>query len=589
MQQIRWSIKTKLNVGIGAAVLFFLLLLLGITYGILKDNALKSTAEFTLSVLDGTDKQVSAFFRELESVTRAVSRFPSVRQVEEERMREEFLSVVGSRREMLRAIYLGTREGRMLEWGYGPGFVNNAPLFPEGYDPRERPWYKTAVDKGGYGISEPYLYASVEAMGITAVIPVQDREGNFLGVLGVDVMLSDLRKIIEAMDFQPDSRVALFTGQNVAIVNQFGPPGEDPGEELISHIEDNESGSLVTIGDERYFTGFKRNQASGWTLVLSLPYKSIMAQPNASLRMIIFFDIMLMLLLFVVLGVISNQLLLNPILLIVKGIRAWEAGESDFRVSIGSDDEIDLLARELNGLAERVGDYSLRMEEKVQRRTLHIAQLQQENLRLRIIEEKERIYSYLHDSLGAKLTNIFLSNSVAMATLDKRGDIALVKDMHQRIEDNTQLAIDDLKEIVTGSDPSAKRMIDFRRLVEQNLRQRLEICDIDFHCTINDPDLFNKLSRQVRFDLENVLQELVSNVLKHSGADRVELTLNVAEDVVKLYFHDNGKGFNPDQADAGGFGVKHMMARLNAKGGRCSFDSSPGKGTTVSLTLGAKE
>lgn len=585
MQQIRWSIKTKLNMGIGVSVLFFLLLLLGITYGILKDNALKSTAEFTLSVLDGTDKQVSAFFRELEGITRAVSRFPSVRGVEEGRMREEFLAIVGARREMLRAIYLGTRDGRMLEWGYGAGFVNNAPVFPEDYDPRQRPWYRTAVAAGGFAISEPYLYASVDATGITAVVPAYDGEERFLGVLGVDVMLSDLERIIEDMDFHPDSRVALFTGENEAIVNQFSPSGE----ELLSLIQEERGGILTSIGGERFFTGYKRNSASGWTLVLGIPYRSIMAQPNASLRLIIFFDVILMLLLMVVLGVIGNQLLLNPILTIVKGIRIWEGGDRSFRVHLDSRDEIDLMARELNALAERVQDYSLRMEEKVERRTRHIAELQQENLRLRIIEEKERIYTYLHDSLGAKLTNIFLSNSVALATLEKGEDISLVKDMHQRIEDNAQLAIDDLKEIVTGSDPSARRIIDFRRLVEHNLRQRLEICDIIFHCHINDPEGFNSLPRQLRFDLENVLQELVSNVLKHSGANRVELAMKLQDGRLSLMFQDNGRGFSLPVIGVGqGYGLRHVISRIQARGGECRIDSTPGDGTHIHITLGVE-
>ncbi len=574
MEQIRCSIKTKLNFGIGCAVLFFLLLLLAISYGLQKDSAIKSTEELTLALLKGTDKQVDAFFSELERITRSIAEFPSVRNVEVDRMRAEFLASVRSRRQMLRAVYLGTKDGAMHEWGYGPGFINNTPDFPPGYDPRTRPWYQAALESGTYGITRPYLYASVDAIGITSVIPVRKEDGTFVGVLGVDVMLSDLQRIIEEMDIHKEGKVVLLNQDHEPIVNQFRNGEFDPS--LITSAKE---GSFIhRIGEERYYVGYTQNRSSGWILLLALPYKTIMEQPMASLRLIILFDIMLMLLLFAVLGAIGNKLILHPLLSIVAVIRTIESGNRDVRVVINTGDEIALLGEELNALVERVNDYSRKMEEKVERRSRQLSRLQQENLRLRIIEEKERIYGYLHDSLGARLTNIFLSNSVAQNAASPE----LLKDMQERIETNTQRAIEDLKEILTGTVSESRRIIDFQKLVENNLRERLELRGIDFSYRIHQPEELNELPYSTRFELESMLQELVSNVLKHSEAGSASLDISINGTRVHMEFADDGRGFDPSLAEErDGYGIRSMMNRIKSRGGDFVLKSSPGKGTRV--------
>lgn len=69
-------------------------------------------------------------------------------------------------------------------------------------------------------------------------------------------------------------------------------------------------------------------------------------------------------------------------------IRTVESGKQDISMAVDTGDEIALLADELNALVVRVNDYSRKMEEEVRRRTKQLTALQQENLRLRVIEEK---------------------------------------------------------------------------------------------------------------------------------------------------------------------------------------------------------
>ncbi|MDY7030078.1 MAG: ATP-binding protein, partial [Spirochaetota bacterium] len=249
-------------------------------------------------------------------------------------------------------------------------------------------------------------------------------------------------------------------------------------------------------------------------------------------------------------------------------------------------DEFGILAQQFNRLIGIVNDYRLSMEEKVRVRTEENAALQQENVRLRIIEEKERIYGYLHDSLGARLTNIFISNNVAQSAADN--DPAVLQEMLQKIECNTQMAIEDLKEIIFSSQVETRKMIDFPKLLKHNISERLQLKDISFVYSITRPEEFSELDREARFEIEKILQELVSNVLKHSQADRVNFSMDLNDEQVEISFADNGVGFDMDATIPAGssrFGLHNMRHRVENLGGSFDLQTKRGGGVQVYIEL----
>ena len=116
------------------------------------------------------------------------------------------------------------------------------------------------------------------------------------------------------------------------------------------------------------------------------------------------------------------------------------------RAVIQGNDEFSYLAQRFNELLEIIESYSMEMEQKVESRTQEVLSLQRENTRLRILEEREQLYSDMHDSIGAKLTNINICNNVASSELDKNA--AMVKDMLQRIDSNCEGAINEMKRLL---------------------------------------------------------------------------------------------------------------------------------------------
>jgi len=322
---------------------------------------------------------------------------------------------------------------------------------------------------------------------------------------------------------------------------------------------------------------------TGWKVIVALPYDYVMASAFRSIKFIIFLDILLMALLTIVLSFLSNSMIIHPLEDTIEVMQKLGAGDEKARISENRTDEFGILARHFNSLIDTVNDYHRSLEAKVRARTEELMALQTENLRLRLIEEKERIYGYLHDSLGARLTNIFISNSVAQSALDK--DPEILNEMLSRIEANTQEGIADLQEILHSSEGEGRRIIDFSRIIKENIRKRLDLKNIALSYQMEHPERINDLSREKRFEIEKILQELTSNVLKHSGADQVNLSLHVDDSEVELVFSDNGKGGVEDKMDSKGFGLGNIKNRILHLGGAFGIHSPAGEGTVISITI----
>ncbi|MCF7915678.1 MAG: HAMP domain-containing protein [Spirochaetaceae bacterium] len=584
------SIKTKFILSISGTVVFFLMLLLFMSYSLLRDTAVKNARELSQTILAETDKQIDTFFMEIEHLTRSMTGFPAFYELRLDEMRTIILSTVRARSEYLRAIYLGTTDGEMHEWGIGEGFVDHAPVFEAGYDPRQRPWYQEAVEAGGFTITKPYIYASVSALGITGVQPLYHPNGEFVGVLGLDIMLDDLKRMIEELKLQKGGRVILLNQENKTIVNQFSAsPDVLELKEFnlfdVSELSRETDSHFITTFDngERYYITSTQNRMTGWKVLVALPYEAVMAQATDSIRLIVSFDILLMMMLSVVIGFFSNRIIIHPLKATVDVMQRLERGESDARVEINRNDEFGTLARQFNRLIGIVNDYRKSLEEKVERRTRKIADLQQENVRLRIIEEKERIYGYLHDSLGARLTNIFISNNVAQSAVQK--DPQVLQDMLEQIERNTQQAIGDLKEILFSSQDEGRKIIDFPKLIRHHIKERLSLKNISFTYSISDPEELNELDREARFEIEKILQELVSNTLKHSQASKVELVLDTVSGRIKIHYSDNGVGFDKSVIEEQGFGLQNMQHRIENLSGSFELKTEPGHGVNINIEL----
>jgi signal transduction histidine kinase len=96
-----------------------------------------------------------------------------------------------------------------------------------------------------------------------------------------------------------------------------------------------------------------------------------------------------------------------------------------------------------------------------------------------------------------------------------------------------------------------------------------------------------RLSGEIESTIYRLVQEALTNVVKHAEADRAWVEVTEEEHEVTVSVRDNGTGFDPDQP-GGGFGLVGMRERAELANGRLLIDSSAGQGTTVRAVLPAE-
>jgi signal transduction histidine kinase len=103
-------------------------------------------------------------------------------------------------------------------------------------------------------------------------------------------------------------------------------------------------------------------------------------------------------------------------------------------------------------------------------------------------------------------------------------------------------------------------------------------------------DMPATLPQDVSLCLYRVVQECLSNVIKHSGAKEARVILDGSEHEIRLRVSDSGRGFDIGSANTHkGLGLISMQERLRLVGGRVSIDSQPSQGTRIDARVPLRE
>ena len=96
--------------------------------------------------------------------------------------------------------------------------------------------------------------------------------------------------------------------------------------------------------------------------------------------------------------------------------------------------------------------------------------------------------------------------------------------------------------------------------------------------------LGDRLNNKIEITLYRIVQELLSNILKHANASETIIQLTRLNGELNISVEDNGKGFNPEKIKYG-MSIKNIEARVQALEGTFFIDSGKGNGTTVMIDL----
>ena len=194
-------------------------------------------------------------------------------------------------------------------------------------------------------------------------------------------------------------------------------------------------------------------------------------------------------------------------------------------------------------------------------------------------KERKRIAADLHDGVGQMMSAARMNLSVF------ESDLPFANETQKKSFENVIGLIDEsCKEIRNVSHqmmPNALLKSGLASAVKEFINKiDTRVIKVSLHTEgLNEP-----IDNNTETVLYRVIQECVNNVLKHSGADHLDISLLKDTDGISVTIEDNGKGFDhSDKLKFEGIGLKNIISRITYLKGSIDFDSSPGKGTLVAI------
>jgi two-component system, NarL family, sensor kinase len=228
--------------------------------------------------------------------------------------------------------------------------------------------------------------------------------------------------------------------------------------------------------------------------------------------------------------------------------------------------------------------YKLRQETKLKTELLK----QQEIAVKAVIEaeenERQRIAKDLHDGVGQMMSAAKMNLSAFESELD-------MTDGNQKksFEKIIQLVDESCKEVRSVSHVMMPNALLKNNLPDaiRDFVDKLDKKKLEVH--VDTEGLDERIDSNVETVLYRVIQECVNNVIRHSGATTLDISLIRDKDGISITVEDNGKGFDiADKEKFQGIGLKNIITRVEYLKGTVDFDSSPGRGTVVALHVPLK-
>lgn len=200
-------------------------------------------------------------------------------------------------------------------------------------------------------------------------------------------------------------------------------------------------------------------------------------------------------------------------------------------------------------------------------------------------QERQRIAAELHDSLGQNL--LIIKNRALLGRLEAESEPRL-REQFEQLADSAGQSVEEVREIARNLRPYHLDRLGLTEALEDmiekvaastSIRLVAELVPLD--------DLFSK---DAAITLYRVVQESLTNIVKHSQAGEARVSIERESDSVTITIADNGRGFTPSrtEARADGFGLAGMAERVLILGGEMNIYSREGRGTTVKVRIGLK-
>ena len=209
------------------------------------------------------------------------------------------------------------------------------------------------------------------------------------------------------------------------------------------------------------------------------------------------------------------------------------------------------------------------------------ANLRRQQLEVAADEERARIAHEIHDGVAQTMyaLNLGLENCARLA---RRGEHSRLNEYLTNLVPLSRQTLLEIRHYIYDLTPLLSGGSSFEDLLRKQVGEFEAITQVPTRMEIRGESRLVPVS--VRAGIYRILNEALSNVLKHSIASEARVILSFYPDGVQMSVKDNGKGFEPENTEAG-YGIDNMRRRAEELGGTFEVSSAEGVGTEIRVRL----
>lgn len=248
----------------------------------------------------------------------------------------------------------------------------------------------------------------------------------------------------------------------------------------------------------------------------------------------------------------------------------------------------DRLGRLPQAVLHGVEAARLRTKLRRKREDLTRAHVDLEKLSTQLIEaqeqERKSVARELHDELGQRLTVLNINLHRLHAYLHEADALAV----WTHAADEVATLMSQVRELSVSLRPPALEHMGFEAAVRQLLER--QFAGLGTICTFECRDLPAQLADAIAITAYRIIQESITNIVKHADAKHVAVSIRIGEsgDRIDIEIRDDGRGFDQTGGTISGRtgnGLDGMEERVKLLGGRIAIRSAPGYGTSIEACL----
>ncbi|NOT85219.1 MAG: histidine kinase [Methylococcaceae bacterium] len=269
---------------------------------------------------------------------------------------------------------------------------------------------------------------------------------------------------------------------------------------------------------------------------------------------------------FLAVNLVFNKAL-KAITVIVNALKVIETGHYQQKLPEFATEEYDSIAKAINHMTDELNT----AQQANRALTLHSLSIQE--------NERQRLSQELHDELGQSLTAIKV---MAVTAARKPSEVTATTDKIVSVCDHL---ISVVRSMMRQLHPLVLTELGLKASVEDLLNQWAERTP-GLKLTLNCPDAIDNLTPTITIQVFRVIQEALTNIVRHAEAHKASITLAItpASNTLHLEIIDDGQGSGTTRPQAG-FGLLSMRERINSLGGELSIQIKPQQGMCINASI----